>query len=309
MKQESLYWAAAVTGMVCLLTPASAQTRTRNRDLNLSFEGGNAERCSDLRVKSSGEIAQANESFTLQKAEAPVLELNGLDHGVIRVRGWARAEYAVEACKIAVAADRGGAEQVLRGISVTRSAGRFGSTGPANPPFEAQWQIYFIVHAPKDGALDIETRNGPVSVADIGGSLKLRATNGPLSLQNVSGAVEAHTVNGPISFSGSGGDVRLTAQNGPISLKLAEDMWNGPRLEARTVNGPVSLNLPETFRSGVRLETSGHSPVHCGIDACRSAWTDATENQRTLQINGSDTIRLSTENGPVSVGASKNKVM
>ena len=73
MKQESLYLAAAVTAMVCLLTPASAQTRTRNRDLNISFEGGNAEHCADLRVKSSGEIAQGNESFTLQKAEAPVL--------------------------------------------------------------------------------------------------------------------------------------------------------------------------------------------------------------------------------------------
>ena len=60
---------------------------------------------------------------------------------------------------------------------------------------------------------------------------------------------------------------------------------------------------PDTFRSGIRLEMDGHAPVSCGIESCRSAFTDATSNQKILQLNGSqDTVRVSTQNGPVSVG-------
>ena len=96
--------------------------------------------------------------------------------------------------------------------------------------------------------------------------------------------------------------MRLNAQNGPIALKLAGEAWNGSQLEARTINGPLALSLPENFRSGIRLETSGHSPVSCSAAPCRNAWTDGGRGGRTMQMNGaSDTVRISTENGPVAV--------
>ena len=98
-------------------------------------------------------------------------------------------------------------------------------------------------------------------------------------------------------FPGDRGEVHLNAQNGPIALKLSTESWNGSQLEARTINGPLAVSLPENFRSGMRLETSGHAPVACSAAPCRNAWRDG----RTMQMNGSnDTIRLSTENGPVS---------
>jgi DUF4097 and DUF4098 domain-containing protein YvlB len=110
--------------------------------------------------------------------------------------------------------------------------------------------------------------------------------------------VEAHTTNGPIAFSGDRGEVHLNAQNGPIALKLAAETWNGSQLEARTINGPLTVSLPENFRSGMRLETSGNAPISCSAAPCRNAWRDG----RTMQMNGTnDTIRLSTENGPVAV--------
>jgi DUF4097 and DUF4098 domain-containing protein YvlB len=167
------------------------------------------------------------------------------------------------------------------------------------------WQVYFLVHAPKDANLNLETKNGPISVSGVNGSLKLRATNGPVSVNDCAGLVEVHTANGPISFNGGGGEVHLIAQNGPISLNLAGEIWNGSQLEARTINGPVSVNVPDSFRSGFRLETSGHSPVSCRASACSGAFTDMTSNQRIMQFNGSqDTIRVSTNNGPVSINGS-----
>jgi hypothetical protein len=80
-------------------------------------------------------------------------------------------------------------------------------------------------------------------------------------------------------------------------------MWNGSQLEARTVNGPVSFTAPDNFQSAVRIESAGGSPISCHLGACRNAWTDASRDQRVLQLNGSgNAIRLSTENGPVSIG-------
>jgi DUF4097 and DUF4098 domain-containing protein YvlB len=263
--------------------------------LNLNIDG-NAESCADLKARSAGETAQVNESFTLSKGEAPTLELNAADRGQIRVRGWERADYSVETCKIAAAETRGAAEEAVRGISVGHTGGRISYSGPTGD--SAEWLAVFIIHAPRDASLNLEAKNGPIAVRGVNGSVKVRATNGPVAIADCGGTVEAHTTNGPIAFSGDRGEVHLNAQNGPIALKLAAETWNGPQLEARTINGPLAVSLPENFRSGMRLETSGHAPISCSAAPCRTAWRDG----RTMRMNGtSDTIRLSTENGPVAV--------
>src|SRR5579871_188085 len=304
MKNDSLYYLAAAVLIAgwALMPPRSHAAKTRN--LSISVEG-NAEHCSDLRVRSDGQFSQVNETFTLQKSEAPILEMVGMDRSVLSVHGWDRAEYSVEACKVAVAETAAQAQQVVHGISVTHSAGQFSSSGPTTD--DANWQVYFLVHAPKDANLNLETKNGPISVSGVSGNVKLRATNGPIAVNDGGGMLEVHTANGPISFNGNGGEVQLVAQNGPISLNLKGEVWNGTLLEAHTVNGPVSVNMPETFRSGLRLETAGHSPVSCKASACTAAWTDTTSNQRVIQLNGSDTIRVSTNNGPVSINNGGNR--
>ena len=295
MKNEGfLYVAAAVLCLAWLFTPAKTHA-AKNRGFNINIEGS-AESCGDLKARSSGEIAQVNDTFTLSKGEAPILQLNAADRGHIRVRGWDRADYSVETCKIAAAETRGAAEQTVRGISVAHTAGRISYSGPAAD--SAEWMAVFIIHAPRDASLDLEAKNGPIEVRGVNGSVKLRATNGPIAIAECGGSVEAHTTNGPIAFSGDRGEVHLNAQNGPISLKLGAETWNGAQLEARTINGPLAVSLPENFRSGMRLETSGHTPVSCSAAPCRNAWRDG----RTMQMNGTnDTIRMSTENGPVAI--------
>ena len=303
MKATANILTAAAFCTASLLAPASLHARDHN--LNVSFTGS-GEHCSDLKVTSgNGQVAQAAESFTLSRSEAPTLELRGLERGVLRVRGQDRADYAVEVCKVAAAGDRASAEQLVRAISVSRSAGRIAYSGPSDG--DSDWQVYFIVHAPRNGNLDAETKNGPIDIADMnGGTLKVRATNGPVSLRNCSANMDVETQNGPVSFSGGGGDVRIAAHNGPVAVELSGDVWNGPRLDASTVNGPVSLVVPDTFRSGVRLETSGYAPVACASGACKGAWSDTSSGKHVMQLNGShDTVRLSTTNGPVVIHAPK----
>ena len=71
--------------MAWLVTPGATHA-ARDRGFNLNING-NAESCADLKVRSKGELAQVNESFTLSKVEAPILELNAAVRGQIRVRG------------------------------------------------------------------------------------------------------------------------------------------------------------------------------------------------------------------------------
>jgi hypothetical protein len=297
-KERLCYIGAVLLGAAWLVTPPG-RTQARRPHLSMNFEG-TADRCSDLRVSSTGEIARSEETFTLTKGESPSLELYAPERGIIRVRGWERPDYSVNACKIAVAEDRATADQLLKSIAISRNAGRFSYTGSATDAGE--WQVYFIVHTPKDATLDLETKNGPISVEQVSGTIKARSSNGPVAVRDSSGAIEIRTVNGPIAFSGGGGDVQLNAQNGPISLKPTEDVWNGTRLAAATSNGPVSVVLPERFRSGVRVETSAHTPISCRAGACNGASTNSASGRLTLQMNGSgDTVRVTTEHGPVSV--------
>jgi DUF4097 and DUF4098 domain-containing protein YvlB len=301
MKSDSLIYAtAALLCLGALLTPA--QTRAaKSRDLNIST-GGNASGCSDLHATSRAELAQVNESFTLSKGEAPILEMNAVDRGQIHVRAWDHADYSIETCKIAVADTRGEADQVARGITVSHTAGNISFSGPATET--ADWRIVFFINAPRDAALNLETKNGPLDVKGINGSVKLRATNGPVAVSDCGGTVNVQTQNGPIAFHGDRGDVRLAAENGPIALHLSADTWNGSLLEARTENGPLAVHMSENFHSGMRLETSGHSPVSCQAAQCRNAWTDSSLGKRTLQINGAnESIRLSTNNGPVALAS------
>lgn len=298
-------------GFVCLSAAAmllagsaAAQTaRNRNRsNFNINMQGG-ADTCAGLKITSNnGELVQAAEKFDLQRSEVAVLELNGAERGSVSVRGWKQPGYSVEACKIAVAADRATAASLVSGIAVTRSAGRFSFTGPASD--SGNWQVYFIVHAPDNAALDLETRNAPVSVQDVNGNIKLRATNGPISISRSSGNIDAQSTNGPISFDGESGDVHLRAVNGPVSVRLGKEIWSGTALEARSVNGPMSLSLPDAFQSGIRVETGSDSPLSCRHELCSHAASDLTGDSRVMRLNGSsDTVRIYTENGPLSVSS------
>ena len=303
MKTVGLYCGAAALAAAWMAAPARTEAR---QDFSIDFPNG-ADRCADVRVRSSGQIAQAAESFTLAKRETSVLAVHALENAHIRVRGWDRPDYSVEACKIAAAADSSKASQILKDVAVTRTGSRFSASGPSASG--DRWLVVFIVHAPKAASLDLETENGPIEVSDVGGTLKTRVANGPVSIDNCSGTIEAHAANGPVSFAGGGGDVRIDTGNGPISLKLSGESWNGPELDARTVNGPLSVAVSGSFRSGVRIETTGAAPLSCGLDACRHVLTDATGAHRVLQLNGSKaTVRLSTTNGPVWVGgAGRNR--
>jgi DUF4097 and DUF4098 domain-containing protein YvlB len=292
-----------VAALVCLGSLANAQTprRVRSRNFNIN-SSGDATSCADFHVSSSAELAQLNQTFSLSKGEAPILEMNVGSRGQVHVRSWDHADYSIETCKIASADTRPEADALVRAITVNHAAGNVTFNGPTTDTGE--WMVVFFVKAPKDASLNLEALNQPMDVKGINGTIKMRATNGPIAVSDCGGNVDVQTVNGPIAFNGDRGDVHLVANNGPIAVNFPTETWNGSVLEARTINGPLAVHMPDNFRSGMRLETNGNSPISCQASACRGAWTDVGGGKRAMQMNGAnEMIRLSTNNGPVALAS------
>jgi hypothetical protein len=265
------------------------------------FERGHWDRepasdCSDLHIRLEDEkpIIEAEER-TVTKAEAPNLRIRELQNGGVQVQGWDKDTYLVKACKAAIG-DR--AQELLSQIHLSVQGGEVSVSGPGH---HDDWTVYLLIRTPRGASVDVAAHNGPASFYSVDGKITTRTINGPVSLKDCSGEANISAENGPISFSGSSGKLRLHTQNGPITVALASG-WNGSELVADAVNGPLTLRVPSDFRSSFLVESNGHSPVSCHASICadaRKTWDD--EHRRIEYGSGSPVIRLSTENGPISV--------
>jgi hypothetical protein len=246
--------------------------------------------CSQVKVRYEGEPAVRAEE-NLPASGLTRLHINARKHGGVHVSGWNQSGWSIKVCKAAVDA------AALNDIHVSLSGDELSANSTSNQAY-----VYFLIKAPHNATLDVDSTNGPIGLYEVNGTLKLRAQNGPVSLKKSSGTIDASTVNGPISFADGSGNVKLSAQNGPISVKLEGSSWDGS-LDATTQNGPLSLKLPRNYRSGVLAEARGHGPVSCKADACSGAkrtWDDE-ENRRIELGSGPAVIHVSTNNGPLSI--------
>jgi hypothetical protein len=267
-------------------------SRSRHHD-------GPASDCSDLQIEFRGEPALlGTEERTLSKSDASVLRINELENGGIQLQGWDREVYSVTECK-AVRAGRGDAKQLLSEIKLSVQGGQVSVTGPAR---HDDWTVFLLIRTPQAAEVDLKAHNGPVSLYKVDGKVTARGTNGPISIEDCTGEADIAAVNGPISYSGAGGKLRLHTENGPISVALDGAHWSGSGLVADAVNGPLTLRVPSGFQSSFLVESKGHSPMSCHASICgdaRKTWDD--DHHRIEYGNGTPLIRLSTENGPISV--------
>jgi hypothetical protein len=268
---------------------------------NSTRHAGPASDCSDLNMRLNDEPAVTeSEERTLSKSDAKVLHIDELENGGVQLQGWDKDVYSVTACK---AADptRGDAKQLISQIKLSLRDGHVSVTGPAR---HNDWNVYLLIRTPRAAEIELKFHNGPASFYRVDGKITARGTNGPITMADCTGEADIEAVNGPISFAGAGGKLRLHTQNGPISIALNGANWNGGSLEADAVNGPVSLSVPSGFQSAFLVESRGHSPISCHASVCddaRKTWDD--EHRRIEYGSGTPVIRLSTENGPVSVNA------
>ena len=281
-----------------LLAASAAQARGWRHDHGVSMNGGGKDgitRCSQWEVEFDGRDAViAEERLTIPVGQANPLVASPSENGGITVIGSEGRDFEITACKAADPEDRGALDR----IHVSRGNGRLTVEGPN----DAGWTAHLIIRAPKSASVSLEARNGPISLSEFNGKAAITSENGPVSLRRSSGDIEVRTTNGPISLTGGSGKIRLDADNGPLSVRLVDGAWEGAGLEGRTQNGPVHLDIARNYASGVLVATAGHSPVHCGADACEHARRNWDDDGKTIAFGPENAVvRLSTENGPVSI--------
>ncbi len=280
----------------CLILSLSAFAG-RHRGVSISTGGSGAmQSCDDWQVRIDGERPEVS-SETIEIAGSS-LAIEAAKNGGVSVRGGNSRGFSVTLCR---AASSSMGSSVLSQIKLERS----GDTLSVDGPSDENWVAYFIVRAPMGGTLRASSTNGPVDVSDFDGTLGLDAKNGPISLDRVGGTINATTKNGPLSLDEASGDVTLRATNGPVTVRLSGSSWMGQSLEASSVNGPLTLAVPRGFSSGVEIRTAGHSPLGCPVALCGAmakSWDDDRDEEKIVRFGGATpVVRLSTENGPVSV--------
>ena len=289
-----------LVALLATLLVVPAAFARRHSGFNISISTGEWEDiagCDQIRVRIGDEPAVRAEE-QIDGAGLRSLKVTADHNGGVRVSGWDSPGYSITACKAAAnAADLAAVHATLNGNELT-------AQGPDDVTM-----VYFIVRAPRGAVLDLHATNGALSVHNVEGSITATTENGPIAIKRSSGSISADADNGPISLLGDSGTVKLSAHNGPVTVKLSGATWNGT-LDAHTDNGPLSLKVPRDYRSGVVVESDGHSPFACRAEACANQIRAARSRDdddddfwpRRVEIgSGPTVVRLSSNNGPVSV--------
>ncbi len=292
----------AIFGLTC---NTEAGQKRKHQGFSISTGPGKSMNdCSQVRLTvRDGEVAQSEQTKTIPQNSISTLQIKSPHHGGIHVEGWNRNEYSIRACLAAAGDNAGEAKAILDQLSLSIRDGQVTVEGPS----DETWIGYLIVQAPNGATVDLESTNGPISLNAISATVEARTLNGPISFSDVDGKVRARAQNGPINVSGNRGDFNLEAQNGPIGVDLEGSRWESGQLEASTQNGPLSLTLPPNYQSAVRVEASRHSPVECHAVQCKQA-ARTWDRPNIIEFgDSSPVIRMSTVNGPVSIGSTGDK--
>jgi len=306
-----LFVAFAMLLLASAVSAAHQKYHRHSQDFSMDSDPPGDDCATHFRINSDDRaVARGEEERTLDPATFKTLTLDpGHNCGVL-LRGWDQKTVKVKVCKAGLGDNDTQAKNALGSIRMEYGTGSVRANAPGDMDDNADhntW-VHFIVQVPANTSVDMTTYNGPLSVRDVTGSISAHTKNGPISVRHSSGTLNADAHNGPIEVRESSGKMTLTAQNGPLDIELANQNWQGAGLEARTHNGPIELKLPESYQSGIEIETSGRAPVSCNLKACgqnTGSWNN-DDGGRHMRLGAADQpvlIRMSTENGPVSISS------
>ena len=138
----------------------------------------------------------------------------------------------------------------------------------------------FAIYTPRDSNLDLEARNGGISISDVRSQIAFRTQNGGVHLKAL------------------GGDVRGRTQNGGLKVELEGDRWDGFALDVETQNGGVTIDVPQGYSAEFETGT-----VNGSIDFTFPITVSGRlrSNIRTTLGDGGPLVRVKTTNGGVKV--------
>ena len=108
----------------------------------------------------------------------------------------------------------------------------------------------------------VETTNGDLEVAEVGGETTADTTNGEVTIDAVDGPLTVETTNGEVSAGGVGDDATVETTNGAVDLSLSPDLE--ATLSVSTTNGEITVEGfdDETIRTDSDLEATRGDGTH-----------------------------------------------
>ena len=216
-----------------------------------------------------------------ERLPAGPLTVDAGRNGGIRVEGWDGGDIVVRAVVQTQADNEAEARQLAGQVEVLTGGGRVGARGPSSRG-DRSWSVSYRIQVPRRTDLDLNARNGGITVAGVAGTLRFDTTNGGVRLTDLAGDVVGRT------------------RNGGVTVALGGERWDGAGLDVETSNGGVTLRIPDTysaqletqtvngrFRSNYPLTVTGELSPRRGVSATLGS--------------GGPPVKVRTRNGGVSI--------
>lgn len=247
-----------------VLSCASAQQWTVRGDQDWRDEDDRNERYCEIR-----EITLAGRQD---------ISVDGLANGGIQIEGWDRNDIELSARVCVWDRRRSDAEELAKEIEI-RTDGTIRADGPRWHR-RSGWSVSYRLMVPKQSNLNLETRNGGITISHVEGEIRFDATNGGIELSNLQGDVQGRTT------------------NGGVNVELSGVRWQGYGLDVRTTNGGVVLDIPRDYSANLETGT-----VNGKIRVDFPITVQGTIGRRisTTLGDGGRTIRATTTNGGVVI--------
>jgi hypothetical protein len=164
------------------------------------------------------------------------LTVDAGQNGGIRVDAWDRNEILIRAVVTASADREQDARELLSSVRVDAGSGRVSASGPSTLHRQS-WAVSFRINVPRQNDLELNARNGGITIAGVHGTIRFDTTNGGVNLRDL------------------GGDVRGETRNGGLKVTLSGDRWEGSGLDVVTSNGGVQLEVPDGYNAELSTRT------------------------------------------------------
>lgn len=232
------------------------------------------------------------------------LRVEAAKNGGIHLMPASGNDIQIKVCKMAAAPSDGEARRLLEGIALKIEGNTVRIEGPASSGRrEGGWTASLLIQVPKGATIDLDARNGGISIYKTDATITAETVNGGISLHGASGKITVEAKNGGVSVKDCKGDIQVRVQNGGMNIDLGQD-WQGTGLRASTHNGGMTVRVPTGFRSSLEVAKLGYGPIRCKGSVCgagQKTWDDDDRRRYFRLGSGAPVVQVSTVNGGVVI--------
>ncbi|MGC2743014.1 MAG: hypothetical protein WA672_07485 [Candidatus Angelobacter sp.] len=284
---------------LCMVLARAGEHRDWHSSTVITNDDSASDDCSEhLRVNDNDYRANVRDEETKTIPNQP-LTITAEHNGGIQVSTWDKPEVSLKLCKQIAIDDEAEGHRLLADTRLEIN----GSKISVHAPEENHHSLgtLLLVKAPRNADLNLNVRNGGISLTNFAGTAEAHAENGGISFRRSSGKLTAQAQNGGISIKDCGGDVSAKVENGGLSIALS-DRWEGKGLEAHAHNGGLVVSVPKTFNGGLEVMASEHTSIICKDDVCNAGERSWDNGHKLFRMGSANPqVRATTENGGIVI--------